>query len=174
MVILLTNCCYQWESSLRPVAGQKREFFHFSQQNCETYIKLKSCADDQTATFGTLQSRLLQFLSSRIDNGEFTERGLARIIGVSQPQFHNVLRGKRKLQTKLADRILQKFEMSVLDLFHETELREQLIARSSAQAQGGREIVTCLKRAGTDPEPCPRKPLGREVVHRPPVRDLAS
>jgi plasmid maintenance system antidote protein VapI len=116
----------------------------------------------------------LQILSSRIDNGEFTERGLARLIGVSQPQFHNVLKGKRKLQTKLADRILQKFEISVLDLFNETELREQLIARSSAQAQAGWEVITYLKRSGADPESCPRKPLGREVVRRPPVRDLAS
>ena len=152
----------------------KWEFFHFRQQNCGAYIKLKSCADCQTATFSTLQARLLQLLSSRIDNGEFTERGLARLIGVSQPQFHNVLKGKRKLQTKLADRILQKFEISVLDLFHEAELREQLIACSSAPARGGWEVITCLKRTGTDPEPRPRKPLGREVARHSPVRDLAS
>ena len=135
---------------------------------------MKSCIDCQTATFGVLQARLLQLLNSRIDNGEFTERGLARLIGVSQPQFHNVLKGKRKLQTKLADRILEKFEISVLDLFHEAELREQLIARSSAQTPGGWDAIASFNRTGTDSEPCSRKPLGREVVRRPPVRDLAS
>ena len=135
---------------------------------------MKSQADCQATAFSTLQARLLHLLISRIDNGEFTERGLARLIGVSQPQFHNVLKGKRKLQAKLADRILEKFEMSVLDLFHETELREQLIARSSTQSRGGWEVITSLGRTGTDPEPCPRKPLGRETVRRPPVRNLAS
>lgn len=96
-------------------------------------------------------------------------------MGVSQPQFHNVLKGKRKLQTEFADRILQKFEISVLDLFHEEELREQLIARSNTQNRGGWEVITGLKRFGTNPnEPCPRKPSGRETVRRSPVRDLAS
>jgi plasmid maintenance system antidote protein VapI len=135
---------------------------------------LKSCVDCQRANFGTLQARLLRLLSSRINNGEFTERGLARLIGVSQPQFHNVLKGKRKLQTKLADRILQKFEISVLDLFHETELREQLVGRSNTQIRGSWELITCLKRSGTDLESRPRKPSGREVARRPPAQNLAS
>ena len=137
-------------------------------------FQIEIMLDCQTATFSALQGRLLRFLSLRIDNGEFTERGLARLIGISQPQFHNVLKGKRKLQTELADRILQKFDMGVLDLFQETELREQLIGRPSAQVRGGWEIFTSLKRPGTDPEPHPRKPLGREVVRRPPIRNLAS
>ena len=136
---------------------------------------MKSYADNQAATFSTLQARLLRVLSARIDNGEFTERGLARLIGVSQPQLHNVLKGKRKLQTKLADRILQKFEINVLDLFHETELREQLIARSSTQAQGRWEVITRLEHADTNPEQQrPRKPSGHAMVRRPPVRNLAS
>ena len=135
---------------------------------------MESYASCQTVSFGALQGRLLRLLSSRIDNGEFTERGLARLIGVSQPQLHNVLKGKRRLQTELADRILQKFDMSVLDLFHETELREQLIAPPNAQLRGSWEVITGLKRSGTDPDPCTRKPLSREVARRPPVRDLAS
>jgi hypothetical protein len=136
---------------------------------------LKSHADDQTTTFSILQTRLLRFLISRIENGEFTERGLARLMGVSQPQFHNVLKGKRKLQTEFADRILQKFEISVLDLFREEELREQLIARSHGQNRGGWEVVTNLRRTGADShEQNPRKPSGRETVRRSPVRDLAS
>ena len=131
-------------------------------------------SDCQTATFSALQARLLGFLSLRINNGEFTERGLARFLGISQPQFHNVLKGKRKLQTELADRILQKFDMSVLDLFQETELREQLVGHPGTQFGSGWEVFTRLKRSGTDPEPYSRKPSDREVVRRPPVRDLAS
>ena len=128
----------------------------------------------QIANFSALQARLLHVLNLKIDNGEFTERGLARLIGVSQPQLHNVLKGKRKLQAKLADRILQKFEISVLDLFHETELREQLVARSSAQVRGNWEVITCLKRSADAPESCTRKPSGRGMFRRPPIRDLAS
>ena len=116
--------------------------------------------------------RLLDFLSSRINNGEFTERGLARLIGVSQPQLHNVLKGKRKLQTKLADRILQKFGLSVLDLFHQTELREQLIAHPGSLQEDW--AVSGLPSSSPVTEPCPRKPLVREVARRLPVRDLTG
>lgn len=59
---------------------------------------------------------LIALLKTRINNGHFTERGLARILGISQPQLHNVMKGKRRLQTELADRILDKFGLSVLDL----------------------------------------------------------
>ncbi len=114
-------------------------------------------------------------MSSRIDNGEFTERGLARLIGVSQPQFHNVLKGKRKLQAKLADRILQKLEISILDLFHEGELREQLIARSGSPVRDVWETAARLQKINADlEESCPRKPSSHAGVRRIPVRDLAS
>ena len=64
---------------------------------------------------------LIALLKTRINNGHFTERGLARILGISQPQLHNVMKGKRRLQTELADRILDKFGLDVLDLIDALE-----------------------------------------------------
>lgn len=108
----------------------------------------------------------------KINSGEFTERGLARLIGVSQPQIHNVLKGKRKLQTELADRIMQKFDLGVLDLFHQTELREQLIARADVKTRGIGENL--MDRFSTEPELCLRKPSGREITRQLRAQDLAS
>ena len=72
-------------------------------------------------TFGVLQARLILFVNNRIKNGDFTERGLARILGISQPQLHNVLKGARKLNSDLADRLLGKFGVDVRDLIHPPE-----------------------------------------------------
>lgn len=72
-------------------------------------------------TFGVLQARLIVFVNNRIKNGDFTERGLARILGISQPQLHNVLKGARKLHPDLADRLMAKFGIDVRDLLLETD-----------------------------------------------------
>jgi hypothetical protein len=79
-----------------------------------------------------LLERLIFAVNLRIKNGEYTERGLARVLGVSQPQMHNVLKGARTLHTNLADRLLLKLGISVLHLFEEGELSEELRARLSA------------------------------------------
>jgi hypothetical protein len=42
----------------------------------------------------------------RIHSGEITERKLARIIGLSQPQMHNVLKGCRTLKPEIADLLI--------------------------------------------------------------------
>lgn len=75
-------------------------------------------SDDRVepVTFAALHTVLLSLIRTRIHNGHFTERGLARLLGISQPQLHNVMKGKRRLQTELADRILNKFGIGVLDL----------------------------------------------------------
>jgi hypothetical protein len=73
-------------------------------------------------TFEVLRTRLVKQVRLRIDNGEFTERGLSRILGISQSQTHNVLKGARRLQTQLADRILIKLGLSAMDLLSEGEL----------------------------------------------------
>jgi hypothetical protein len=78
----------------------------------------------ERVTFEVLQLRLLAVVKLRINNGEYTERGLARILGISQPQIHNVLKGLRRLQPELADRILCKFAITVLDLITIDELIE--------------------------------------------------
>ena len=66
--------------------------------------------------FETLQSRLINAVNLRVRNGELTERSLARMIGISQPHMHNLLKGARILSPQMGDRILKKLRMSVLDL----------------------------------------------------------
>jgi hypothetical protein len=66
--------------------------------------------------FETLQRRLLSRVRDRVRNGELTERGLARMIGISQPHMHHILKGVRTLSMEIADRILRRLEWTVLDL----------------------------------------------------------
>ena len=65
-------------------------------------------------------------LRTRIQNGELTERSLARLTGISQPHIHNVLKGAKILSSELEDQILATFKLSILDLFSLDELRLQL------------------------------------------------
>lgn len=55
-------------------------------------------------------------LAFRIRRGDFTERGLARQIGISQPHLHNVLKGARALSPHTADLILRRMGLSILDV----------------------------------------------------------
>ena len=71
--------------------------------------------------FDELLKRLLTVLRNRVQNGELTERGLARLTGISQPHIHNVLKGKRILSLRAADRIIRKTQLRVLDLIEEGE-----------------------------------------------------
>lgn len=80
--------------------------------------------------FETVQSRLLEHLRTRIRNGESTERGLARLVGLSQPHLHNVLKGVRALAPRAGDAILAALRMSVLDLVQTDELIRQLEQRA--------------------------------------------
>jgi plasmid maintenance system antidote protein VapI len=70
----------------------------------------------------------------RIQNGEYTERGLARLLGISQPQMHHVLKGTRRLQPEFADRLMARFGVTVLDLLQEIELTTELHSRQSDSA----------------------------------------
>ena len=80
-------------------------------------------------TFDVLRARLVQQVRLRINNGEFTERGLSRILGISQSQTHNVLKGARSLQMKLADQILARLGISATDLLSQDELNAALGAK---------------------------------------------
>jgi|GraSoiStandDraft_57_1057295.scaffolds.fasta_scaffold181528_1 plasmid maintenance system antidote protein VapI len=53
------------------------------------------------------------------------------MLGISQPQMHNVLKGARKLRPELADRLVASLEITLPDLFETTELREQLALRTA-------------------------------------------
>ena len=55
-------------------------------------------------------------LIRRVRNGELTERGLARRLGISQAHMHNLLKGVRTLTPELADKILVEFHVSIEDL----------------------------------------------------------
>ena len=85
-------------------------------------------------SFKALQLRLIEFLNLRLQNGDFTERGLARILGLSQSHVHNVLKGMRALTPDTADRVLRRFDMSVLDLLEQREVSEQASTRRSPKS----------------------------------------
>jgi hypothetical protein len=52
----------------------------------------------------------------RIHNGEITERKLARIVGISQPQMHNVLKGCRTLKPEIADLLIAQLCIPAVSL----------------------------------------------------------
>jgi hypothetical protein len=58
-------------------------------------------------TFQDAQLKLLDYVRDRIQSGELTERGLARLIGISQPHAHNVLKGARNLSPEIFDSMLK-------------------------------------------------------------------
>lgn len=70
--------------------------------------------------FLDLNKALVDNLRSRVRNGELTERRLARLVGVSQPHIHNVLKGAKFLSPKLADTVLTHLRLTVLDLVPST------------------------------------------------------
>jgi transcriptional regulator with XRE-family HTH domain len=63
-----------------------------------------------------LQCRLVEHLRERVRSGDITERGLARLTGLSQPHIHNVLKGKRILSMITADHVLRALKLDLLDL----------------------------------------------------------
>lgn len=77
---------------------------------------MESLPGPQPVGFAVLRRRLLTLVNTRIANGEFTERGLARLIGVSQPQVHNILKGARNLSTETGDVLLTTLKISISEL----------------------------------------------------------
>ena len=67
---------------------------------------------------------LVNHLRERVRSGELTERGLARLTGVSQPHIHNVLKGYRVFSVGTADVILFHLKLDVMDLLEPPELLE--------------------------------------------------
>jgi antitoxin component HigA of HigAB toxin-antitoxin module len=74
--------------------------------------------------FREQQRRLIAHLRALIRSGDATERGLARLTGVSQPHMHNVLKGKRLLSLEMADRVLAQLHLDLLDFIEPGELLE--------------------------------------------------
>jgi transcriptional regulator with XRE-family HTH domain len=76
-------------------------------------------------TLGEIQQRFVAVLRKRIRSGELTERALARMVGVSQPHMHNVLKGKRTFSVETTDDIMRQLRMDVLDLVEPGEWAER-------------------------------------------------
>jgi hypothetical protein len=124
--------------------------------------------------FYALQSRLIALVNYRIRNGEFTERGLARMLRVSQPQMHNVLKGHRKLQWDLADALLRKLSITILDLLN---IPDQIFLLTAVHPicpdQSGNYVKMLAKEYSGPTSPASRKPPLSESIPRP-VRQRAG
>jgi hypothetical protein len=82
-------------------------------------------------TFERLQEGLVQSVRRRVNNGEYTERGLARMIGISQPHMHHVLKGLRSLTPEVGDALVACLGGSLLDLLDAAELGRALLDRTA-------------------------------------------
>jgi hypothetical protein len=80
-------------------------------------------------TFATFQASLVRNIRERIRRGEFTERGLARLVGISQPHMHNVLKGRKILTPEIGDAILSSLGMCLLDVIDSSQLDEAMHER---------------------------------------------
>ncbi len=73
--------------------------------------------------FDLLKRRLVEHIRLRVRGGELTERGVARLTGVSQPHLHNVLKGTKALSTPMADQVLRGLNLCLFDLREPHEWR---------------------------------------------------
>ena len=83
----------------------------------------------------------------RVQNGEFTERGLARAVGISQVHIHNVLKGARTLSLNLNDLILKRLGLTILDICTSDELQDY-VAGSSISARPSFHLPFLVGRIG--------------------------
>lgn len=74
--------------------------------------------------FQQLRERFVDNLRERVRSGQLTERGLARVTGISQPHIHNVLKGKRLLSPEMSDAVLRNLRMDLLDLMKPEDILE--------------------------------------------------
>jgi hypothetical protein len=110
--------------------------------------------------FIDLQTLLLESLRTRVRNGELTERGLAKLVGVSQPHIHNVLKGTRLLSMNLADQILTHLNLSVFDLVEPGQLEPS--AAPAAPETIDRTFVPVLEGRLGPGHPWPTRVHGQE------------
>jgi hypothetical protein len=85
--------------------------------------------------FRNLQERLIDIARERVQAGKLTERGLARLCGVSQPHMHNVLKSIRCLSTDAADRLMRVLDIQISDLSW----------RISAEPETGAETIPMVR-----------------------------
>jgi hypothetical protein len=85
--------------------------------------------------FADFQNSLVESLRARVRNGEITERSLARLVGVSQPHMHNVLKGARMLSPELGDQVLTHLHLSLLDLVDKDVLARRIAHENPESVQ---------------------------------------
>jgi transcriptional regulator with XRE-family HTH domain len=100
-----------------PFSYSRRDLFHIEIQGVSNL------------NFQDARLRLLAYVRNEIRNGELTERRLARLLGISQPHAHNVLKGVRTLSPQVFDLVLKYLHLSLLDLAPTEELEAQLERR---------------------------------------------
>ena len=76
--------------------------------------------------FETARRRVVAHLRGLVRNGQITERGLARLTGISQSHVHNVLKGVRDLTPEIGDVILHELKLDLLDLVEPEDLAGRL------------------------------------------------
>ncbi len=103
--------------------------------------------------FEKLLGRLIQRLKSVLVNGEYTERGLARLTGISQPHLHHILAGKRSLTPRMADAILACVGWGIGDLISKEELDAILLAQRSRESHRRRIPVLAGRIGPSSPFP---------------------
>jgi transcriptional regulator with XRE-family HTH domain len=76
--------------------------------------------------FQGLQQRLLERLRLLIRNGEWTERRLARTVGLSQPHIHNLMKGTRQLTPAICDLLMLHLNIGIQDLVTLSKVEAEL------------------------------------------------
>ena len=84
-------------------------------------------------TFRDARHKLLAYVRDEVRNGDLTERSFARLVGISQPHAHNVLKGARTLSPQIFDLILKYLHLSLLDLAPLDEIEAQLTRRRTRE-----------------------------------------
>jgi hypothetical protein len=97
--------------------------------------------------FHSLQRRLLEHLREVVQNGDATERSLARRTGLSQPHMHNILKGIRSMNSDVADLVLERLGITIYDLPEKQEL-EDALARRAAAEEARVDVAVLVDRLG--------------------------
>jgi hypothetical protein len=80
--------------------------------------------------FHELHGRLIDVARERIRAGRLTERGLARMCGLSQPHMHNALKNIRSLSLGSADRLMQALDIHAADLMWRVSTELEVAVRA--------------------------------------------
>jgi hypothetical protein len=77
--------------------------------------------DESGSGFEQLHWRLSEHMRRKLRSGETTERGLARLTGISQSHLHHVLKEMRVFSPQMADRAMERLGIDVWTLLGEDE-----------------------------------------------------